>query len=140
MSSYKKFNCNGTLRQVFICLRTPPLLRPIPPLFTRCIRVYCTVCLFTQRRGGEMNQREGWRGNSSQSWVENTNMTGCIFYMTTFSFGGYVVNWSMVGCMHCCSQPIYSSPSISPSICVSSALSHSMSQWAWETGTINSRQ
>jgi hypothetical protein len=25
--------------------------------------------------GGEVNQREGGRGNSLQSWVENTNMT-----------------------------------------------------------------
>jgi hypothetical protein len=25
-----------------------------------------------------MNQREGERDNSSQSWVENTNMTDCI--------------------------------------------------------------
>jgi hypothetical protein len=34
------------------------------------------VYLFTQGRegeGGELNQREGERGNSSQSWVENTN-------------------------------------------------------------------
>ncbi len=32
-------------------------------------------------RGGELNQREGERGNRgeyrSQSWVENTNMTEC---------------------------------------------------------------
>ncbi len=37
-----------------------------------------TVYLFTQGRegaGGELNKREGVRGNSSQSWVENTNMT-----------------------------------------------------------------
>ncbi len=27
--------------------------------------------------GGELNQREGERGNISQSWVENTNMTEC---------------------------------------------------------------
>jgi hypothetical protein len=26
----------------------------------------------------ELNQREEERGNSSQSWVENTNMTGCM--------------------------------------------------------------
>jgi hypothetical protein len=25
-----------------------------------------------------VNTREGWRGNSSQNWVENTNMTDCI--------------------------------------------------------------
>ncbi len=33
--------------------------------------------------GGELNQREGERGNSSQSRVENTNMADC---MTTFCF------------------------------------------------------
>ncbi len=27
---------------------------------------------------GELNQREGQRGNSSQSWVENTNMIDCM--------------------------------------------------------------
>jgi hypothetical protein len=27
---------------------------------------------------GKMNQREGQRGNSSQSSVKNTNMTDCI--------------------------------------------------------------
>ncbi len=45
--------------------RTPP-----PPLHT--VYVY-TVYLFTQREGvmgEELNQREGLRGNSSQSWVE----------------------------------------------------------------------
>jgi hypothetical protein len=29
-------------------------------------------------KGGELNQREGERENSSQSWVENTNTTDCI--------------------------------------------------------------
>jgi hypothetical protein len=42
-----------------------------------------TVYLFTQGRGrgGELNQREEERGNRVeyrfQSWIENTNMTGC---------------------------------------------------------------
>jgi hypothetical protein len=41
------------------------------------------VYLFRQGMGGggELNQREGERGNTgeyrSQSWVENTNMTEC---------------------------------------------------------------
>ncbi len=46
-----------------------------PP--THCIRVY-SILIHTGkggRGGGEMNQREGYRGNISQSWVETTNMT-----------------------------------------------------------------
>jgi hypothetical protein len=47
-----------------------------------------TVYLFTQGRGGwgELNKSEGKRGNSSQSWVENTNMTdfiACLLLATT---------------------------------------------------------
>ncbi len=33
-----------------------------PPLFTQCTVYVYTVCLFTQGRGGELNQREGERG------------------------------------------------------------------------------
>jgi hypothetical protein len=42
--------------------------------------------LFTQGRGGgvELNQREGERGNSSLSWVENINMTD--FAVSFFNF------------------------------------------------------
>jgi hypothetical protein len=48
-----------------------------PPLDT--VYVY-TVYLFTQGSGGEGESwtREKVRGKSSLSWVENTNMTGCI--------------------------------------------------------------
>ncbi len=55
-----------------------------PPPHKHCIvySVYVyTIYLFTQGGGGvgaELNQREGERGNSSQSWVENTNVTDCI--------------------------------------------------------------
>ncbi len=38
----------------------------------------CIYCTLTQGGGGELNQREGYRGNSSQTWVKNTNMTDCI--------------------------------------------------------------
>jgi hypothetical protein len=39
----------------------------------------CIYCTFTQgRRVGELNKKEGKRGNNSQSWVEKTNMTDCI--------------------------------------------------------------
>ena len=45
-------------------------------------QVVC-VYLFTQGKGegGTMNQREGLKGNSSQSWVKNTNMTDCLLYL-----------------------------------------------------------
>jgi hypothetical protein len=33
--------------------------------------------------GAELNQREGESGNSSQSWVENTNVTDCISSLYT---------------------------------------------------------
>ncbi len=49
-----------------------------PPPYTAYVY---TLYLFTEERGenvGEWNQREDWRGNSSQSWVENTNMTDCL--------------------------------------------------------------
>ena len=46
---------------------------PIPPPSLR------TVYLFTQGKGGELNQRKGKRSNSSQSWVVKTNMTDCFF-------------------------------------------------------------
>ncbi len=45
----------------------------IPPTpLTHCKRVY-SILIHTGK--GELNQREGKRGNSSLSWVENTNMT-----------------------------------------------------------------
>jgi hypothetical protein len=41
---------------------------------------YCLYILYfyTGKEVGELNKREGKRGNNSQSWVENTNMTDCI--------------------------------------------------------------
>jgi hypothetical protein len=51
-----------------------PLPRPPNTMYVYVSTVY----LFTQGRRGELNHREGQRGNSSQSWVENTNMTDCI--------------------------------------------------------------
>jgi hypothetical protein len=47
---------------------------PIPPSPLHTIYVFTVYNIHTGK-GGELNQREGWRGNSSQSWVENTNMT-----------------------------------------------------------------
>jgi hypothetical protein len=62
----KKLTCKGTLRQLFIYPR-PRTPSPPPPLHTV---MYMGV-------GGDLNQREGEieKSNSSQSWVENTNMT-----------------------------------------------------------------
>ncbi len=78
MSSSKKID----LRHMFICLRprTPYLPHP-------CIH---TVYLFTQGKGGggELNQRAGERGNSSQSWVKNTNMTDWISSLQTLFYEG----------------------------------------------------
>jgi hypothetical protein len=42
------------------------------------ILVYTIYLSHMEGREGELNQREGERGNSSQSWVENTNMADCI--------------------------------------------------------------
>ena len=49
---------------------------PPPPNHT--LSVYSVLWHREGGRGGGLNQRESWRGNSSQSWVENTNMTDCI--------------------------------------------------------------
>jgi hypothetical protein len=40
----------------------------------------CILNTYSYREGGrgEMNWKEGERGNSSQSWVENANLTDCI--------------------------------------------------------------
>ncbi len=57
---------------------SPPMTLYPPPL-THCILVYCILIHTGKGGGGEMNMREGKRGNSSQSRVENsTNMTECI--------------------------------------------------------------
>ncbi len=97
----KKLTWKGSGRQVLICLRPPPLLgfclgcsinfvgsescqiqsvkllqnmvsnrTPYHPLLSHSILIHTR-----KGGGGELNKREGERGNSSQSWVENTNMT-----------------------------------------------------------------
>ncbi len=63
-----------------LCGRCLSVWGPEPqhPPSLHTVYVY-TVYLFTQRKGGgRLNQREGKRGNSSQSWVENTSTTDCI--------------------------------------------------------------
>jgi hypothetical protein len=70
--------------------------------------------MLSSKKSGELIQRGGAKGNSSQSWVENTNMTDCtvqylhsmnsdkylpqspftgkLLEMTTFYFGVYIAN------------------------------------------------
>ncbi len=49
---------------------------PMPPPYTLYT---CILYTYSQGRGeGRANQREGWRRDSSQNWVENTNKTHCI--------------------------------------------------------------
>ncbi len=50
---------------------------PPPHSTLYCIRDN-SILLHTGKGGGELNQRESQRGDSSQSWVENTKMTDCI--------------------------------------------------------------
>ncbi len=59
----KILNCKGSWRQMFICLRPRP---PYHPLLTHCICVYkYTYNTHTGKGGGgDLNQREGYRGNS----------------------------------------------------------------------------
>ncbi len=70
---------------IFSCLPSLCPYRP-PPLNTEYVY---TVYLFTQGKGegGELNPQRGggrgWRCNSSQSWVENNNMTDCISSLKT---------------------------------------------------------
>ncbi len=57
----KKFTCEGTLRQVFICLRPRTTYPPLHSVY-----VYYTYSLQGRGEGGELNQREGERGNAGE--------------------------------------------------------------------------
>ncbi len=92
----KKLTCKGALRHVFICLRPPPFLlvrkrvlqytpaeyglqnnsTPLPPPPVQYI-LYFDFGKGGRGGGGETERR--FEGNSSHSWVENTNRTDCIF-------------------------------------------------------------
>ncbi len=107
----KKLTCKGTLRQVFICLRPPPLLgfclgwssnfvvlnlvrnrvlnscrmwsptqlnTPHPLSATHCLYVLYFHFWEGGGVGGRWTREKVRGGNSSQSWVKNTNMTDCI--------------------------------------------------------------
>jgi hypothetical protein len=74
MSSSKKINLQRDLAAgVYLPEAPSPPVTPYPPL------TYCTftciqyTCSHREGRGG------GERGNSSQSWVANSNMTDCTF-------------------------------------------------------------
>jgi hypothetical protein len=74
MSSTIKCTCKGIYGRRISVKGTEPHTPPPPPL-THCIRVY-NILIHTGKGGGvELNQREGERGNISQSWVEKTVMT-----------------------------------------------------------------
>jgi len=92
---------NWTLRQVFIFWG--PERHTLPPytLYSiQCIRVY-NILIHTGKEGvGRVfNQREGLRCNSSQSWVENSNMTECIQsinsdkHLPEYPFTGQFFRW-----------------------------------------------
>ncbi len=112
MSSSKKLTCKGTLRQVFICLR--PRTPPQPPytLYT------CMLILIHTGRGGGRVEPERrleftklgrkyqherlylwWK---TQLWWTPTakSLYRSILLMTTFRFGVYIVNQSMISNLH----------------------------------------
>ncbi len=74
----KLFTCKENLRLVYIC----PRPRTSSP---RTHSILIPIGKGGMGGGGEreLNPREGERGNSSQTWVENTNMTDCIFSLQT---------------------------------------------------------
>jgi hypothetical protein len=77
MSSSKNGPVKGLCGRCYLSVTRTPY----PPPLAHCICVYSDTLQFTyshRGEGGELNQREGERGNSSQGWVENTNMTDCI--------------------------------------------------------------
>ncbi len=72
MSSSKKIDLY-VKRLSGTCLSEPYIP---PPPYTLYACIHHT---YSHRDGGGgVNQREGEKGNSSQSWVENTVMTDCI--------------------------------------------------------------
>ncbi len=58
-----------------------PPTPPPPPTHTHTVYVYTVYLLYSHREGEQgksWTREKGQRGNSSQSWVENTNMTDSI--------------------------------------------------------------
>ncbi len=73
-------NCKGTLRQVvYLSEAQNPLPSPLNIVY---VSTLYSVLIRTGKEGGgggeEWTREKGERGNSSQSWVENTNMIVCV--------------------------------------------------------------
>ncbi len=105
-----KLTCKGTLRQVFICLRPPPIVLTPPPSHTvYCIRIY-SILIHTGKggRGGRDEPERRLEGQqftklgrkyqhgllyiqsiNSEKHLPQSPFTGKFFYMTTFCFGIY---------------------------------------------------
>ncbi len=66
--SSKKLTC---VRNIAAGIHLPEAQNPYTPhLYTLLHTAYMYI---HTGKGGELNQREVLRGNSSQSWIENTN-------------------------------------------------------------------
>ncbi len=77
MSSSKKLNFDFAAG-VYLSEAQNPEPQTPPPYTLYTCTVY-DILIPTGKGGGrELNQREGKRGISSQSWIENSNMTDCI--------------------------------------------------------------
>jgi hypothetical protein len=55
-----------------------PIPHPPPSLHTMYVYTIYTYSHGKGGRGRDLDKKEGQRGSSSQSWVENTNKTDCI--------------------------------------------------------------
>jgi hypothetical protein len=76
-SHLTKLTGKWTLRQVFYLSEAQNPIQPSPPpLHTVYVYTEITVTLIHTGKGGRVVPES--RFNSSQSWVENTNMTYCI--------------------------------------------------------------
>jgi hypothetical protein len=116
--SSKKLTCQGTLRNVFICLRPPSLLgfclgwssnfvgsesgpiysvkllqnmvsnmtqQSTPPHSLPTTHCLYTLHFDTGKGEGRVEPERRLESKSSQSWVENTNTTFCIYTVETAS-------------------------------------------------------
>jgi hypothetical protein len=75
---YKKIYLQGDFAAGIYLSEAQNPITPPPPYTLHTVYVYPVNLFIRGRGGGRLNQREGAKGNSSQSWVENTYMTDCI--------------------------------------------------------------